>query len=327
MSAYKKSFTSKLKELEREIINEPEFDYPIEVKQSLWGLITYIESADIATSEVAKFILRNFRLSLHESLAKWNDTHIKPKTMNTLRGQVSELSSQLYEVFGDIGDIYPNLDMKKMTQINYKIDALKMREAVSIDDSVIGELQSYFINDQLTKIYFPDECRKELALIKALSKQHIYEKIDSVDLDKLLYIRRLMNQQLISTKKSDFNTEKYEMILAMKKVNINILKDQSERKGEEDTKKAEEEIVPIQVPLPKVKKLEDDYNFASMSELIQVMLEFMQIPADSSKLSDKKSKQLNMMLQLFTVDGLRKYLSGFCSADLSLYDYEKVHHT
>ena len=324
MSAYKMSFTSKLKELEKEIINEPELEYPIEVRQSLWGLITYIESADIASSEVAKFILRNFRLSLKELLIKWNDTHLKPKTNNTLRGQVSELSSQLYEVFGDIGDIYPNIEMEEMTQINEKIDALKMREVVSIDDSVIEELQSYFINDQLTKSYFPDECRKELALIKALSKQHIYESIDSVNLDKLLYIRRLLNQQLISTKKSDFNTEKYEMILEMKKVNIDILKNQSVRKGEEDTKKPKEDIAPI--PLPKVKKLEDDYNFASMSELIQVMLEFKSTRADATKSSSKKQRQLNNLLELFTVEGLRKYLKGFCSADLSLYDYEKVHH-
>ena len=327
MSNRKLSFMSKLAKLENGIIYHPDMDYTSEVRQSLWLLITYIESAEISSSEVSKFILRNFRCRNNELLQKWNDTHIfKPKKMETLRGQISELSSQLYHIFGDIDDIYTNQKMVDIKLINYKIDALKMREVKSVDESVISELQSYFIDEQLTQTYFPEECDKELKLIKALSRQHIYSMIDEIDKDKLLYVRRLLNQELISTKKSDFNIEKYEMILEMKKVGFEDFQGVSKKSIEDDTIETVAQVqVPLPVPVPK-QKLEDEYHFASMSELIQVMLDFIGTPADARKSSSKKQNQLNMLLELFTVEGLRNYLKNYCSADLSLYEYEKVHH-
>ena len=153
--------------------------------------------------------------------------------------------------------------------------------------------------------------------------------IDKVDDKKLLYVRRLLNQELISTKKYDFNTEKYDMIMEMKNVKLSVLKDLPVNETAEEKIAPKEVIkvqVPIQVPVPE-KKLEDEYTFASMSELIQVMLDFIGTPADSTKSSLKKQSQLNKLKKLFTVEGLRNYLENYCSADLSLYDYEKVHHT
>ena len=327
MSSYKLSFTSRLRVLEKDIIIKPEKYYSDEVKQSLWSLITYIESGEITSSEVSKFILQNFRLKNDELLDKWNNMHVfKQKKMETLRGQISELSSQLYEMFGNIDVIYLSEDMKSINRINTLIDALQMREVRSIDDAVIEELKSYFISDQLTDYYSPSECKKELALIKSLSKQHIYSMIDKVDDKKLLYVRRLLNQELISTKKYDFNTEKYDMIMEMKNVKLSVLKDLPVNETAEE-EMAPKEVNKVQVPIPvPEQKLEDEYTFASMSELIQVMLDFIGTPADARKSSSKKQNQLNMLLELFTVEGLRNYLKNYCSADLSLYEYEKVHH-
>ena len=327
------SFTSQLHRLEEEIINNEEYD--VAVQQSLQSLIAYLESGKITNSRVNKFILKNFRKTLSEMISLWNDNEdiFREKSIDTLRGQVSELSSQLYEIFGDIVSIYSSQNMffnnedmaaegrRGMAEIEKRLKMLQMREVVAIDDAVIPELYYVFLSDELTPEYIPpEELRKEIALIKFLTKKNIFDLVEKVDTNKLVYIRRVLNKELITAKNKFFNTTKLELLEEFEKVGDTELKSLGVQFGVLPAIK--KEVNKMQQPVQQ-KKLEDEYIFASMSDLIQVMKEFLETEADITKSTPKKQKQLSMLLKLFTVDGLREYLDGYCSADLPLSDYEK----
>ena len=315
------SFTSQLHRLEEEIINNEEYD--VAVQKSLQSLIAYLESGKITNSRVNKFILKNFRKTLSEMISLWNDNEdiFREKSIDTLRGQVSELSSQLYEIFGDIVSIYSSQNMffNNEDMAEKRLKMLQMREVVAIDDAVIPELYYMFLSDELTPEYIPpEELRKEIALIKFLTKKNIFDLVEKVDTNKLVYIRRVLNKELITAKNKFFNTTKLELLEEFEKVGDTELKSLGVQFGVPPAIKKEVSKMPVQQ-----KKLEDEYIFASMSDLIQVMKEFLETEADITKSTPKKQKQLKMLLKLFTVEGLREYLDGYCSADLPLSDYEK----
>ena len=326
------SFTSQLNKLEDEVLNHEE--YSDEVQQSLQCLITYLESGSITSSKVNKFILKNFRLSLSDMLALWNDNEdiFKEKSMDTLRGQVSELSSQLYEIFGDISMIYSsqsiycnNEDLvakgkQGISEINKRLHMLQMREVVSIDDAVIPQLYYSFLSDELTPEYIPpEELRKEIALIKFLTKKNIFDLIEKVDIKKLVYIRRVLNKELITAKNKFFNTTKLELLEEFEKVSTHELNNSDSKFGV-PVMKEEAEIKLHQLSTPK--KIEDDYEFASMSELIKVILDYQKEEPDYSKSTPKRKSEFQRLLSFYTVEGLRTCIENFNPTDVDISHYK-----
>lgn len=198
------SFLKTLLVLEKEVLkdNSNMLGGSDSAKNVLKRLICFVEQGQFTESSVEQFILQNFRMSAIDMTKKWNRIHFdKPKSSNTFRGQISSLNSYLVSLFGFSAD-----------ELNAAIvneDEMVLRRLVDIMDAIeLGDFnlttrfpfiaQGYLPSNETVSEYSVTECVAEIQLLKTLDKSVIDELVQSVDIDKLVYVLQTIREPLIS---------------------------------------------------------------------------------------------------------------------------------
>ena len=188
-----RTFFRILSNLERDFSIDFEKKYLPEKRETLKRLIKFVESGFISESSVDKFICANFRISADEMTEKWNSIRDnKKKVASTFRGQVSVLSSKLFNFFkvdeNSLGKIF------YLEEISDEYTLIeKFLNVYLLDTYTTAERFSYslidFLNDYTyEKEYDIADCTNEIALMRLLDKYNLQALFESCDKDKLAYV-------------------------------------------------------------------------------------------------------------------------------------------
>lgn len=177
-------------------------------KSILYRLIDFIEN-DYGTTTVSRFICRYWDRKPKELVELWEEETGRIKTKSCFRAQRSKISQQLNELFSDnIVELFFN---EELDEINNLLKILK-KPSISFSDVVTKEMQRFEfseINDY--EIY---ELSTELKAIKFYTSDAVKKMLSKLDMDKLFYIRRILNQDLIINDIS-INHKKLELLNAL----------------------------------------------------------------------------------------------------------------
>lgn len=303
-----RSFFSKLRAVESGIIGNE--DYSTDIQNNLQKLIHIIESGKLYKSEIGKFLCVNFRKSPEQLLKLWNSKHEYEKNPNTLRSQISNSSKQLTSIFGsDFDKAFYEKKEKEICRISDLVKALWNGVDIDFDDMYIGEVRDMLLSDKVSLYYRVDDCIEELNILKKLTKANINEILNCVDINKLIFLRSILIKPLIGSRAGDINYRKIEILKKLnefKEADIPLLVSDGTVKDSGIDKIV---LPPIHVP-----SKSEEYNVSSMDDLLEVFEEFSNRPPNNDY--SNKTEEIGELLELFNVDGLKKYLSKFNSADI-----------
>lgn len=198
------TFLKALRVLEKEMLkdNSNMIGISYGTKNVLKRLICFVEQGQFTESSVEQFILQNFRMSAIDMTKKWNRIHFdKPKSSNTFRGQISSLNSYLVSLFGistdELNAAFINEDSKVLKRLMDIIEAIELGD-FNLATRFPLLTQGYLGCDETTSEYAVAECVAEIQLLKTLDKSVIDELVQSVDIDKLVYVLQSIREPLIS---------------------------------------------------------------------------------------------------------------------------------
>ena len=219
------SFLRTLKILEKEILEVNPDNYNGKTKKTLKLLIQCIESGSRIKSESSRFYMKNFRLDNKELCRKWNQSHDdKSKSDSTVRSQLSTLNSQLSALFGnDIDRIFYSQDEEGLNRISDTAYALLLNEKFNTQKLFSKRL---FPKDfeYSGKEYEIDDCLKEIQVLIKTSDLYTDELLKDIDLNKLFYVRQILDEEIIGTTYRTINKVKLQFLKGVAKSVANLNK-------------------------------------------------------------------------------------------------------
>lgn len=189
-----------------------------ETRHLLARLIQFVESGElVSSSEASKFICKNFRLDSVEMTKAWNIKYQSDKSNNTFRSQISTLSRKFYKLFGhDIYTLFAIQDADGLQKIKVKLNALQSVD-ISFDDLFFSELSSICRGDGeiASSNLHVEDCNAELEFMRKILKSRFISALGKYDVNKLAYIRYILNTPLVDSKGICINEQKIKMLKAL----------------------------------------------------------------------------------------------------------------
>lgn len=334
------SFLKTLIVLEKEVLKDKSNTLGVKdsTKSVLKRLIYFIEQGEFTNSQVEKFILLNFRMSATDMTQKWNRIYFdKSKSSNTFRGQISSLNSYLVSLFGFSAD-----------ELNAAIvneDEMVLRRLVDIMDAIeLGDFnlttrfpfiaQGYLPSNETVSEYSVTECIAEIQLLKTLDKKIIDELVQSVDMDKLVYVLQTIREPLLTdvylkregkkskVKSVSLNKKKLDFCKAFNLVKPKILKpikeiEVSSGLSENVVIKEVEKVIEVPENIP--------YEFGVTREMLSIIEnsieQYKSLPKSEQielqKTSDSRSvRKCTAILDMLTPRGFENMVRSLNSFDL-----------
>ncbi len=178
-------------------------------KDVLSKVIRFVECGDYFNSKVAKVICANFRLKNSEMLNIWHASG-HGSNDSAFRTYVSIYSSRLYDLFGkNFYEVVVTEDMQRLTHINNTLKALEIDDWC-FDDIFIPLVSASVPRGTPLKVFKLEDCKAELQILKRLTKRYVNDLIDTLDVDKLAYLKHTFNKFTINSKK--INKDKIELL-------------------------------------------------------------------------------------------------------------------
>lgn len=176
-----------------------------EAKKALKNLIAFVESGVFSSSDIEKYIAKNFRLSAKKLTADYNSKHLsKPKTAETFRSQISRINLSLSSILGIEASALNNAFVNGDTELFERIEALK--SAFEVEHIDIAErfslLQGYLPTEASDKTYKLEDCQRELEVLRLFDKVNIDSYFDGVDYDKLAFLISELAKPLYTRERS-----------------------------------------------------------------------------------------------------------------------------
>lgn len=187
-------------------------EYGAKTKEAFHRLVGHIESGSVFHAKVPVFICRNWRMRPKELTELWESETGKKKREDTFRGQVSEVSVRLYSIFGD--DVFENLlldDIGTARSVSGTISILKAGDT-GFSGLESAEVLKYLSGHVVTKKFGLDECADEIRLLRKFCKPAIQKELAKVDLEKLCYLRSVLDQPLLDRDTKCMNSQKSELL-------------------------------------------------------------------------------------------------------------------
>lgn len=280
--------------------------------ETIKDLISYVESAKWTKSDVTELYCKNWRKTYPELRLIFEEEGFKSRSEVTIRSQISELSRNLCEMFGDcqsIADAFKAASGKYVEGMT-KEDGKKFISKLGLK---LRMLQGY-VDEPFTKKlgvrlfdfdidcvtenkYKISECIKELELLKTLSNKSIKALCDEVDADKMAYLLQELNKPLLLSQRAEkqkkgsentykvnrlvVNTAKIDILQALDLITPKKIKPvgfKNSQINEETTSveavvKADEKNEPVVCESGVTPKVELPFKFAEMTELCEVIQE------------------------------------------------------
>lgn len=320
-------------------------------------LKNYVTECSFSDSKITKFFCRYYDKTYSQLVTLWKTEFGTVKTEDTIRGQVGAISRQLVDIFGSFETI--DTALKMSNKYAEKVTDDERREAEKILKDVLLRIDGLEQVDEVTGIvpfavdierlanlsatsntYKLSECQAELKLLKALSVRSIQNLFDDIDLGKLSYLLRVLNEPLMLTEAREYEKDGKVKPVSKKSLNVNKIKLLEEFEVVTATKlrapkisKVKEEVA----SLNEVSEIADDFkpdtnesgvesrealpfNFDTMSELCEVIQEKQQGDYKITINSEQRAKNieyLKKVFDLFTVQGLKEYLTKFADGDVA----------
>ncbi len=305
--------------------------------ETIKDLISYIESAKWSKSDVTALYCKNWRKTYPELRLIFEEEGFKSRSEVTVRSQISELSRNLCELFGDCQSI---ADAFKVASGKYvegmtKEDGKKFISRLGLK---LGMLQGY-VDEPFTKklgvrlfdydidcvtenTYKISECAKELELLKTLSNESIKALCDEVDADKMAYLLQELNKPLLLSQRAEkqkkgsentykvnrlvVNTAKIDILQALdlitpkkiKPVGFKNSQVNEETTSVEDMPKPVEDIMPVMPVSGVAPRAELPFRFAEMSELCGVIQKRLNY-APLTQNNEQRMKNITRLKQVF----------------------------
>ena len=180
-------------------------------QQTLRKLIRFIEDAEFTNKKSSKFICKNWRCRSKELQELWEQECGKTKSNSAFRAQISATSKSLYLLFGE--DFAYDFMDQNVSYIDGIIDAYKIGSCTfttAFPEGVVNEVG----NGVSERQYEFKDLQSELAVLKNVTNLGIRKKLSTLDKDKLLYIKNIMNQPL--TVNDSISIEKVKLLQELK---------------------------------------------------------------------------------------------------------------
>ena len=216
------SFFENLRIIEKNIA-DPSSYFPSETISLFNDLVSFVEEAAWSNSVSTKFICANWRKSSSEVTKLWNEDHRqKPKSNNTFRSQISTCCTQLYSLLGaDVLNIFSLENYRKDGTYSdeVRIAMYRLKSLVSyfsvedfnFNEFAIQEVSAYTNGGQV-EVFNLDDCANEIEAIKTLRRNSIYSYLDTLDTEKLSYLRSILNSPLMNTSTRKANATKIDLL-------------------------------------------------------------------------------------------------------------------
>ena len=282
------------------------------VIETIKDLISYVESAKWTKSDVTALYCKNWRKTYPELRLIFEEEGFKSRSEVTIRSQISELSRNLCEMFGDcqsIADAFKAASGKYvegMTKEDGKKFISKLGLKLRMLQGYVDEpftkklgvrLFDFDIDCMTESKYKVSECAKELELLKTLSNESIKALCDEVDADKMAYLLQELNKPLLLSQRAEKQKKGSENTYKVNRLVVNIAKidilqaldlitpKKIKPVGFKDSQVSEEvvsvdavtetdeEILPITVQSGIEPKAELPFKFAEMSEICEIIQE------------------------------------------------------
>lgn len=348
------NFFKLLSKLEYEYIDRYSSLLPSDI-ETIKDLISYVESAKWTKYDVTALYCKNWRKTYPELRLIFEEEGFKSRSEITVRSQISELSRNLCEMFGDcqsISDAFKAAsgkyvegmtkeDGKKfISKLGLKLRMLQGYVDESFTKKLGVRLFDFDIDCVTESKYKVSECAKELELLKTLSNESIKALCDEVDADKMAFLLQELNKPLLLSQRSEkqkrgsentykvnrlvVNTAKIDILQSLDLVAPKKIKPVGFKNSQ-----VNEEDISVDAVTETSEKFESDivksgaklpFRFDDMSEICDVIQERlngdMKITADSEQRT-KNVAYLKRVFELLTSEGLRKYLDKFLGGDIA----------
>lgn len=186
--------------------------YSNKTREAVLRLVAYIEGGGVFHAKVPVFICRNWRMRPKGLTELWETETGKKKREDTFRGQVSEASVRLYSIFGD--DVFENLlldDTETARSVSGTISILKAGDT-GFSGLESAEVLGYLTGHGVAKKFGLDEWADEIRLLRRYCKPAIQRELAKVDLEKLCYLKSVLDQPLLDKDTKCMNSEKSELL-------------------------------------------------------------------------------------------------------------------
>lgn len=271
-----RSFFAEMRLIDKQI-NKGDIEYTQLCKDTFIKLVGLMEAPYFLDSTVQAYITKNWRLNCAELTRKWNNESIKEKSSNTMRSQVSTLSRQLYQIFGET--YYASF----ITDNRYELENIRSIISfieisnISFDDLFIKGVTER-CNPYSANEYSIEDCIPELAFLSKFQRVAINEEADRLSEDKLAYLRKVINQPLVNSIKGEINAPK-----------IQAVKYLFAHGGMNDNK----------------------YGFADIPSIIDIIDERVSEADSSEEISATEYEKARRMLSVFTEQGIKETLTKY----------------
>jgi len=309
--------------------------------ETIKDLISYVESAKWTKSDVTALYCKNWRKTYPELRLIFEEEGFKSRSEVTIRSQISELSRNLCEMFGDcqsIADAFriasgkyvegmTKEDGKKfISRLGLKLRMLQGYVNEPFAEKLGVRLFDFDIDCVTENKYKVSECTKELELLKTLSNESIKALCDEVDADKIAYLLQELNKPLLLSQRSEkqkkgsentykvnrlvVNTAKIDILQALDLITPKKIKPvgfknsniNEENLSVDAVTEPVENIKPV-APVSGVEpKAELPFRFDEMSELCEVIQE--RLNGDMRASTDDIKKRENNIVALKTIFSL-----------------------
>lgn len=213
-----RTFQKEIACCEKAYSDNPE-SYTPRKREILAQVIAFLEGSNsIKRPAYARYICKNFRLSGKALAKKWNTSHPEDKKDEaTFRTQVSVVSKELRKIFSySPTEVFLNgtEDTSKLDYYENIMDKLEYQGKIHFDEMYISPVVSLARGMHSTRDYELSDCINEIALLRTLSISNIAKYINNagVDADKLRYLRRVLDTDVLGTRDQGLREKKFELI-------------------------------------------------------------------------------------------------------------------
>lgn len=182
------------KELDR-FTNETNLsDVEMLTRDTFLRLVDFVQSGVFTHSKASKFISQNFRLSLNDLVVLWKTEFGKEKSVNTIRGQVSTTSQELYKLFGvQFSEELINCEPKRVADIlnSFEVSCLTFKDIFS------DELNTQVAEMYCTEDFSIEDLAAEISVLSKFKKENIKGYLSNLSSSKLAYIKKALDKPIV----------------------------------------------------------------------------------------------------------------------------------
>lgn len=366
----KQTFFITLREIKENLYNSKNPNYiniTDETRQGFKEFTSFVEECALFPGKrfyAIQYVCKHWYLSGNDLHIRYNRETGKQTSNSAFSQTITRASMAYSKVFG-VFDLYEVFDGKH----NDSIDDLLLLCDLIVQDVESG-LVPIFISEvydyNTTKkhgTYALDECKNEIAILKETTKRAIFDKLDTVDSDKLLYLLDVSKQSLFNTKDDSINQNKFKLLTYLKGAEYDKYKDIVESEEASDTAEnsafrvseidmeensadknvegygqsvAEDETLDFGFDADLYDNIELDIDSVDdrdknvtetvenkLDSILSYIRDFDYAADDGSTVDEKEVLKATKFLTLYTKDGLDKYLKGL-SKDVMRQAFEKL---